>query len=235
MREEQRPASIENIARSVIDLETCDEPFVSLLSNRSLLVDDSRSRNAIRSSFYCCVRAGVYERLEHARSLLPARMTFIIKEAYRPPFHQERLYAVAKAAFASRYPGIGEDELESIVWKYVAPVWASGHPTGGAVDLTLALDGNEVDMGSAFNADPDMSEGRTFFYSESIDEEHVERRGILCAALEAAGFVNYPSKWWHWSYGDQYWAYIKGFPAMYDRKDETEVSATLVEPERIEA
>jgi len=25
--------------------------------------------------------------------------------------------------------------------------------------------------------------------------------------MTVAGFVNYPTEWWHWSYGDRYWAY----------------------------
>jgi len=28
--------------------------------------------------------------------------------------------------------------------------------------------------------------------------------------MAAAGFVNYPSEWWHWSYGDRYWAFTTG-------------------------
>ena len=32
-------------------------------------------------------------------------------------------------------------------------------------------------------------------------------------ALQAVGFVNYPTEYWHWSYGDRYWAYQKGQPA----------------------
>ena len=28
--------------------------------------------------------------------------------------------------------------------------------------------------------------------------------------MTATGFVNYPSEWWHWSYGDRYWAFIAG-------------------------
>ena len=29
-------------------------------------------------------------------------------------------------------------------------------------------------------------------------------------ALATEGFVNYPTEYWHWSYGDRYWAYVKG-------------------------
>jgi len=31
--------------------------------------------------------------------------------------------------------------------------------------------------------------------------------------LHAAGLVNYPTEWWHWSYGDRYWAMATGAPA----------------------
>jgi hypothetical protein len=29
--------------------------------------------------------------------------------------------------------------------------------------------------------------------------------GCLGGGLTAAGMVNYPTEWWHWSYGDRYW------------------------------
>jgi zinc D-Ala-D-Ala dipeptidase len=33
---------------------------------------------------------------------------------------------------------------------------------------------------------------------------------MLAEALRAAGLVNYPTEWWHWSYGDRYWALATG-------------------------
>ncbi|MFD0746223.1 M15 family metallopeptidase [Phytohabitans flavus] len=35
-------------------------------------------------------------------------------------------------------------------------------------------------------------------------------RRILSAALTRAGFANYPTQWWHWSFGDRYWAHHTG-------------------------
>jgi D-alanyl-D-alanine dipeptidase len=37
-------------------------------------------------------------------------------------------------------------------------------------------------------------------------------RAILAQALRPAGLVNYPTEWWHWSYGDRYWALVTGAP-----------------------
>jgi len=33
---------------------------------------------------------------------------------------------------------------------------------------------------------------------------------VLGAALSGAGLVNYPTEWWHWSFGDRYWALTTG-------------------------
>jgi len=30
--------------------------------------------------------------------------------------------------------------------------------------------------------------------------------------MEGAGFVNYPTEWWHWSYGDRDWTFVVGAP-----------------------
>jgi D-alanyl-D-alanine dipeptidase len=35
-------------------------------------------------------------------------------------------------------------------------------------------------------------------------------RDILTGAMSAAGLVNHPAEWWHWSYGDRYWAFQTG-------------------------
>jgi D-alanyl-D-alanine dipeptidase len=42
-------------------------------------------------------------------------------------------------------------------------------------------------------------------------------RAVLGSALTAAGLVNYPTEWWHWSFGDRYWALLTGATAAcYD-------------------
>ncbi|MGH3405479.1 MAG: M15 family metallopeptidase [Streptosporangiaceae bacterium] len=35
-------------------------------------------------------------------------------------------------------------------------------------------------------------------------------RGLLGDVMDAAGFINYPAEWWHWSYGDRYRAFQAG-------------------------
>jgi len=50
-------------------------------------------------------------------------------------------------------------------------------------------------------------------YHPDLDDEASTNRATLIAALTAVGLVNYPTEWWHWSYGDRYWAYTTGVPA----------------------
>ena len=41
--------------------------------------------------------------------------------------------------------------------------------------------------------------------------------------MEKAGFINYPAEWWHWSYGDCYWAYFNKCDAIYSPVDEKDI------------
>ncbi|WP_222115898.1 M15 family metallopeptidase [Chromobacterium vaccinii] len=47
----------------------------------------------------------------------------------------------------------------------------------------------------------------------AISESARTNRRILIRAMRDAGFVNYPSEWWHWSHGDRYWAAVTCAPA----------------------
>ncbi|MCP3673877.1 MAG: M15 family metallopeptidase, partial [Gammaproteobacteria bacterium] len=52
--------------------------------------------------------------------------------------------------------------------------------------------------------------------SGDISDQARTNRKILFHCMEEAGFVNYPFEWWHWSFGDKYWAAVKGAPhAIY--------------------
>ena len=57
---------------------------------------------------------------------------------------------------------------------------------------------------------PEDSDGRCYTAHPDVVGEALLRGRALAAALEGAGLVNYPTEWWHWSYGDRYWAYATG-------------------------
>ena len=69
------------------------------------------------------------------------------------------------------YPDRSDEEIYKMTCQFVAPVKVAGHPTGGAIDLTLLKDGKEQDMGTAYNAVPLEPENRTYLYSDYISDE----------------------------------------------------------------
>lgn len=89
------------------------------------------------------------------------------------------------------------------------PATPPPHSTGGAIDLTLIdAAGNAVDMGSAIDelsprSHPDYFQNQT----EREAAEFHARRQSLNRAMGSAGFLRHPAEWWHFSYGDQLWAW----------------------------
>ncbi|MEV4175350.1 M15 family metallopeptidase [Nonomuraea sp. NPDC049709] len=152
---------------------------------------------------YAHLRAGLLRRLEHAESLLPDGYHLLIVEGYRPIATQRRIFDEYRATFSDLTP----DEAYIAASRYVSPVEVAPHTAGAAVDLTLcAPDGTEYDMGTAVNDNPEQSHGACYTAAPNISDDARAHRKLLAAALEPAGLVNYPTEWWHWSYGDRYWA-----------------------------
>ena len=113
--------------------------------------------------------------------------------------------------------------------KFVAPPQVAPHQTGGAVDLTLCHDnGVELDLGPAVNASPEVSGDRCFTGSGQITARAHELRGELGRVLTSVGLVNDPTQWWHWSYGERYWAYTHGL----DQTRYAPVTGALPRPRR---
>lgn len=159
------------------------------------------------------VREGVAMRLGYAASLLPSGIRLHVVEGYRHIQEQRRIIERYRAQLVDTYGALAPDELESLSSRYVAPLDVAPHVSGSAVDLTLAdRDGRPLDLGSPFDANPEDSNGACYFAAPGISREARERREVLAGVLTTAGFVNYPTEWWHWSYGDRYWALSLGQP-----------------------
>ena len=167
------------------------------------------------------VRAGLAERLARARESLPQDMGLQVVEGHRPLAQQQAIIAAYTAEVVLAHPGCSKDERHRLVSRYVSPVQVAPHVAGAAVDVTLvtlAADGSraELDLGTPVDATPEESGGRCFTDSTGFDEQARRRRDLLCRVLVGAGLVNYPTEWWHWSYGDRYWALLTGAPeALY--------------------
>ncbi len=159
------------------------------------------------------VRAGVAQRLRRAQDLLPEGLHLEVVEGHRHPADQQRIIDTYAAEVSAERPGIDPYELEVLTSRFVAPIAVAPHVAGAAVDLTLADFDGPLDMGTPIDATPEMSGGRCYFDAPDIPERARALRGILSRALGSADLVNYPTEWWHWSYGDRYWALVTGAPA----------------------
>ena len=82
------------------------------------------------------------------------------------------------------------------------------------MDITIiGTDGNGLDMGSGFDEFSDRT--YTAFYETSGNEIVKNNRRLLYSIMMDAGFTNLPSEWWHYDFGDRFWAYYNKRPALY--------------------
>lgn len=157
------------------------------------------------------VRAGVAERLAAAQRALPRGLRLHLSEGYRAPAAQQSIVDRYAASLLASQPRLDSDQLAQLLSRYVAPPAVAPHVSGAAVDVTLAdAGGHELWLGCPLDATPEESRGACYFDAPGIDAEARARRTVLAAALRGAGLVNYPTEWWHWSYGDRYWAFRTG-------------------------
>jgi D-alanyl-D-alanine dipeptidase len=157
------------------------------------------------------VRAGLADRLVAADAALPPGIGLCVAEGYRSLAAQQAIIAAYAAQVRAAHPGVEGVELERLTSRFVAPVEVAPHVAGAAVDLTLVdVCGEELDLGTPIDATPEESDGRCWFAADGIGADARAHRELLREVLETQGLVNYPTEWWHWSYGDRYWALSTG-------------------------
>ncbi len=163
------------------------------------------------------VRQSVSDKLQRVQSqlaLYQKNIRLLVVEGYRSIKTQERLFVQQLLIEHKKCPNLDLDELIEHVFKFIALPSVAGHSTGGAVDLTLSIDGREVDMGGNI-AEFKCSE-LIPTYSSLTTPEQAKWRHLLHDLMKAEGFAPYYGEWWHFSYGDREWAaFYKKPEAIY--------------------
>jgi zinc D-Ala-D-Ala dipeptidase len=169
------------------------------------------------SGAYAHLRRGIVERLLDAQAELPEDYRLLLVEGYRPDRLQRLYFDRYRQRLIDDDPGLGLEDSFMLASRYVSPPEVAPHVSGAAIDLTLTgRSGEEVDLGTPINATPEASEGACYFAAANISTEARHHRQVLATALTGAGLVNYPTEWWHWSFGDRYWAQLTSQPtALY--------------------
>ncbi|MFI6345774.1 PLP-dependent transferase [Streptomyces sp. NPDC050560] len=170
---------------------------------------------------------------EAARSLRRRegpRTELLIWDAYRTRPTQHAIYG-RYARELSDSEAIPYDEAYAKARSFITPPDGDHpHGTGGAVDVTLLLDGQPACMGTDFDAFVDRAAADWYREHPPVaaeDREAAENREILRAAMEDAGFVVLDKEWWHFEWGTDRWAAHTGEPALLrDMLDEPRVSDT---------
>ncbi|MBA2811059.1 M15 family metallopeptidase [Streptomyces sp. KM273126] len=193
---------------AAIPVADCGEPLVDLRLQEPLAVDTRREEP---SGAFAHLREQVLTRLLKAQNTLPDGMRLLFVEGYRPPALQRRYFEDYAGELRAANPDWTPTRVHHATSRYVSPPEIAPHSAGAAVDLTLvSTDGRELDMGTPVNASPEDSDGACYTHAANIGEDARANRRVLSDALTAAGLVNYPTEWWHWSYGDRYWALASG-------------------------
>ena len=169
------------------------------------------------------LREEVVNRLVKVNDYLISKSSFnlLIYDSWRPLEVQEFMF---KRAFLLECEKCDIDaSFENIksypsILKKVEKFWAypsydsrcpPPHSTGGALDVCLSdKDGNLFKMGSTVDQMDETS--NPDFYANMKNEEAIiwnSRRNLLKETMTKFGFAQHPNEWWHFSYGDQLWAW----------------------------
>ena len=196
-----------------IEVRECGEPLVDLRGALRVA-----ARRADPEGDFAHARESVRDRLIAADRALPRDISLLIIEAYRPRHLQLEIFNAYRAELLRATPGLTQAEADTLASRYVSPIEVAPHVGGAAVDLTLVdADGDELDFGCPEAATPEESDGACYTDAPGLSARARENRAMLGEALTSAGMVNYPTEWWHWSYGDRYWAFLSGAKhALYD-------------------
>ncbi len=155
------------------------------------------------------VRSSVKDRLVNAAQLLRPAYTLALNEGWRPPAIQAMSFDRQVSRLMDIYPNEEFVNLRRLASRFVSPPDVAPHPTGAAVDVVLLDgDGTVVDMGCPLDTNPEDSAGLCYTDHPDVPDAARGARAAMGEAMRRAGFVNYPTEWWHWSYGDRYWAMV---------------------------
>jgi D-alanyl-D-alanine dipeptidase len=154
------------------------------------------------------VRSAVLQRLEEAAKSFNGTYKLTLHAGHRPIGVQKQLLQDVMHDYQKAHPAASDDEALAHARMYVSDpaIKLPPHCCGAAVDVALFNTATNayVDFGSTMNEDSDVSH----LHSDAINEQQKENRLLLLNAMLGAGFASYYAEWWHYSYGDEIWAWF---------------------------
>lgn len=193
---------------AIADPDAPQPPLVEMVEVAEVVIDP---RKEDPDGAWRRLRAPVADMLRAAASLAAAEgVRLRLVEGYRPAALQSRYFDAYVATLRGQHPHADDTAVRALAARHVSPPEVAPHTAGAAADVTLERHGVELDLGSAVNATPEASRGRCYTSAPDVTGPAAEHRRLLVEIMSRAGFVNYPTEWWHWSFGDRYWAWATG-------------------------
>jgi D-alanyl-D-alanine dipeptidase len=196
-----------------IPIKESYEPLIDLKNQSEILFGPSPEISDNQD--YTKLRKSVYRKLVEAQKTLPDGLKFCVYEGYRSLKLQRKLFEDRYSLLKQKHENWDHVQFFFETIKLVSPVInldgshnIPPHSTGAAVDIYL-VDSNKkiVDMGiKVVDWMQDINGSISKTNASKISSIARQNRDIMSAALTKVGFVNYPGEYWHWSYGDKYWA-----------------------------
>ena len=213
---------------SPIPIEDCGEPMQELPP--ALLRMEPHPYMALGAPYGASgtpfkLRLGVVQRLLDAQQQLVEHdpsLRLSIFDAWRPIAVQafmvdHSIAELCRERGVEVRSGDAFDQVVADVGRFWAapsrdPMTPPPHSTGAAVDLTLSSsDGTPLAMGGEIDAIGAVSEPQHYAGREDSNARRWhQRRQLLAEVMGAAGFAQHPNEWWHYSFGDQLWAWRRG-------------------------
>lgn len=142
---------------------------------------------------------------------------FLLFDGYRPNTVQRHMVGHEFRQLSGGRPPETVPETErQVLWERVFRIWAEPsddpatpppHSTGAALDVTLAdAAGQEVWMGSPIDENSDRS--NPDYFADQDPAAHANRQ-LLFQVMSESDFTRHWGEWWHFSRGDQMWAWLK--------------------------
>ena len=207
-------ADPEILAIPVVD---CHEPLIDIKNQQELRYGPPPECE-LTAEDYTKLRKTVFEKLCRAQKDLPTGWRFQLYEGFRSLAVQEILFNKEYQRVSARYPEASHGERFYETTRLVSPVInldgsqnIPPHNTGAAVDLEIITEDKYfVDMGMTAKDWSIVHPELCLTASPLVEGVAKQNRELLLQVMESHGFVNYPTEWWHFSYGDRYWAYQSG-------------------------
>lgn len=219
----ERSRSTEHIDFSKYQSCGRDDPLVEIVTGNKILIepcwtleDDwegKRYRDYIAQypnykGVY--VRSELATRVQAAANALGDNHRLVIRAGHRPIEVQRRILIDCASDYKEDNPDVSDQEAIEHAREFVSDpdITLPPHVCGAAVDVDV-LDtrtGRLLDFGSKLNDDNE----RSHLYYPDLTQEQKDNRLTLVTAMLDVGLASCMPEWWHFSYGDQVWAWFYG-------------------------